>query len=130
MKPWQLLLVAALGLNGLVILALFFTYRTDLINSVLAGAIIPVLISSALLFWGGRTGSTDSRQLQKINIIGFLIKVLAMGIWAVILLNGGALDKVTFIVILLINFLAWHGVEAYYWPLFTAGSIPKAGENS
>jgi len=37
---------------------------------------------------------------------------------------------VTFIVTLVINFLAWHGVEAYYWPLFMARSTQKTGEIS
>ena len=120
MKAWQVLGVSALILNGLAILALIFTGRPDLVKSVLAGAIIPILISGGLLLWAEYSKTNDAQNLQKINIIGFFFKVVLMGIWSTILLKAGALDNVTFIVILVINFLAWHGVEAYYWPLFMA----------
>ncbi|MBC8193547.1 MAG: hypothetical protein H8E18_14265, partial [FCB group bacterium] len=122
MKAWQVLGVSALILNGLAILALIFTGRPDLVKSVLAGAIIPILISGGLLLWAEYSKTNDAQNLQKINIIGFFFKVVLMGIWSTILLKAGALDNVTFIVILVINFLAWHGVEAYYWPLFMARS--------
>jgi len=129
MKPWQILGVSASLLNGLVIAAFVFTGHADRIAAVIAAALIPVLISFGLLFWVDRQKIHDSHQLQKINIIGFLIKVVLLGLWAVILLNAGALHKMTFIVMLLINFLAWHGVEAYYWPLFMAGNGQENGEN-
>ncbi len=130
MKPWQIMGLAALLLNGVVLAAFAFTGRLDLVSSVLAGAFLPVLISGSLLFWADHNKINDAQQLQKINIIGFFIKVILLGIWAVILINAGTLDKMTFIVLLLINFLAWHGVEAYYWPLFMAGNGQKNGENS
>ncbi len=130
MKAWQVLGVSALILNGLAILALLFAGRFDLVNSVLAGAIIPILISGGLLLWAEYSKTNDAQNLQKINIIGFFFKVLLLGVWSAILVKAGTLDNVTFIVILVINFLAWHGVEAYYWPLFMAGSTQKTGENS
>ncbi len=130
MRPWQVLVLAALLLNGVVLVAFAFTARLDLVTSVLAGAFLPVLISSALLFWVDHNKIHDAQQLQKMNIIGFFFKVILIGGWAVVLLQADVLDKVTFIVTLLINFLAWHGVEAYYWPLFMAGNGQKDGENS
>jgi hypothetical protein len=120
MRPWQVLVLAALVLNGLVLAAFAFTARLDLVTSVLGGAFLPVLISSVLLFWVDHNEIHDPQQLQKMNIIGFFFKVILLGGWAVVLLQANVLDKVTFIVTLLINFLAWHGVEAYYWPLFMA----------
>ncbi|NQV30470.1 MAG: hypothetical protein HQ508_06250 [Candidatus Marinimicrobia bacterium] len=129
MKPWQVLGLAAALLNGLVIFGFIFTGKAELIMSLLAGAILPVLISGILLVWGGGNKKYDAQQLQKINIIGFFFKVILLGLWAVIIINSGTLDKVTFIVILLINFLAWHGVEAYYWPLFMTANAQRKGEN-
>ncbi len=130
MKPWQVMGFAALILNGIIIAAFAFTGQLDLTTSVLAGAFLPVIISGSLLFWAEHNKNYDAHQLQRINIIGFFLKVILIGVWAVILINAGTLDKVTFIVILLINFLAWHGVEAYYWPLFIASNRHADGENS
>jgi len=122
MRPWQVMAFAALILNSIIIAAFAFTDQLDLASSVLAGAFLPILISGSLLFWVEHNKIHDAQQLQKINIIGFFVKVILLGIWIVILIKAGTLDKVTFIVILLINFLAWHGVEAYYWPLFMGGN--------
>jgi len=130
MKAWQVLGVSALILNGLAILALVFMGQLDKVNSVLAGAIIPLLISGGLLAWAEYSNTNDPQNLQKLNIIGFFFKVILLGIWSVFLMKAGTLDNVTFIVMLLINFLAWHGVEAYYWSLFMARSAQKTGENS
>jgi len=128
-RPWQLLLFSAAVMNGIILAALGFSGHADLLNSVLAGASLPVLISTVLLFWVDVNHVEDVLQLQKINIIGFFLKVVLLGGWAVLLIRSGVLDKVTFIVILLINFLAWHGVEAYYWRLFMAGNGQGKGEN-
>ena len=130
MKAWQILGVSALILNGLALLALLFVGHPELVKSVLAGAIIPVLISGGLLLWAEDSNTNDAQNLQKINIVGFFFKVILLGIWSAILVKAGTLDNVTFIVTLVINFLAWHGVEAYYWPLFMARSAQKTGENS
>ena len=121
--------LAAVLSNGLVIFGFIFTGKTELIMSLIAGAILPILISAILLVWAGGNKKYSAQQLQKINIIGFFFKVILLGVWAVILINSGTLDRVTFIVILLINFLAWHGVEAYYWPLFMASNAHREGEN-
>ena len=130
MKAWQILGVSALILNGLALLALLFVGHPELVKSVLAGAIIPVLISGGLLLWAEYSKTNDAQNLQKINIVGFFFKVILLGIWSAILVKAGTLDNVTFIVTLVINFLAWHGVEAYYWPLFMAGNGHAKGENS
>ena len=130
MKAWQVLGVSALIFNGLVLLALVFVGQPDKITSVLAGAIIPILISGALLIWAEYSKTNDPQNLQKINIIGFFFKVILLGVWAAILVKAGTLDNMTFIVILVINFLAWHGVEAYYWRLFMARETQKTGEIS
>ncbi len=130
MKAWQILGVSALIFNGLASLALTLVGRVELIKSVLAGAIIPVLISGGLLLWAEYSKTNDAQNLQKINIIGFFFKVILLGVWSAILVKAGTLDNMTFIVTLVINFLAWHGVEAYYWPLFMARSAQKLGENS
>jgi len=130
MKAWQILGVSALILNGLALLALLFVGHPELVKSVLAGAIIPVLISGGLLLWAEYSKTNDAQNLQKINIVGFFFKVILLGIWSAILVKAGTLDNVTFIVTLVINFLAWHGVEAYYWPLFMARSAQKTGEIS
>ncbi|NQT63697.1 MAG: hypothetical protein HQ556_12110 [Candidatus Marinimicrobia bacterium] len=130
MKPWQVIGLAALVLNSIVIAAFAFTNQFDLIKSALAGAFLPVVISGVILFWVDKNKIHDAQQLQKINIIGFFAKVIMLAIWIVILIKSGTMDNVTFIVILLINFLAWHGVEAYYWPLFMADNGPAKGENS
>ncbi len=121
--------LAAVLSNGLVIFGFIFTGKTELIMSLIAGAILPILISAILLVWAGGNKKYGAQQLQKINIIGFFFKVILLGVWAVILINSGTLDMVTFVVILLINFLAWHGVEAYYWPLFMASNAQREGEN-
>ena len=130
MKPWQVLGLSALVLNGLIVAAFFFAGQGEKINSVFAGALLPILISGALLFWAEHSETNDVKNLQKINIIGFLFKVILLGAWAVILVKAGTLDIMTFIVILVINFLAWHGVEAYYWRLFMLGDAQNTGENS
>ena len=130
MKAWQILGVSALILNGLALLALLFVGHPELVKSVLAGAIIPVLISGGLLLWAEYSKTNDAQNLQKINIVGFFFKVILLGIWSAILVKAGTLDNVTFIVTLVINFLAWHGVEAYYWQLFTARSAQTTGEHS
>ncbi|MBT3229994.1 MAG: hypothetical protein HOD43_05300 [Candidatus Marinimicrobia bacterium] len=130
MKPWQVMGLAALVLNSVIIAAFAFTNQFVLIKSALAGAFLPIIISGVILFWVEKNKIHEAQQLQKINIIGFLAKVLLLGLWIVILIKSGTIDNVTFIVILLINFLAWHGVEAYYWPLFMAGNGHAKGENS
>jgi len=130
MKAWQIVGLLALILNGLAVLAMIFSGHAELVKSVLAGAIIPVLISGGLLLWAEYSKTNDPKNLQKINIAGFLFKVVLLGVWSAILVKAGTLDNVTFIVMLVINFLAWHGVEAYYWPLFMARSAQKTGENS
>ena len=130
MRPWQVVGISAVLLNGLVIAAFFFTARPELINSVLAAALLPILISMGLLFWVEMKKIKEPNQLQKINIIGFFLKVILLGMWAAILLNAETLHKMTFVVILLINFLAWHGVEAYYWPLFMGEDREEIGEKS
>ncbi|MBT3632605.1 MAG: hypothetical protein HN633_11035 [Candidatus Marinimicrobia bacterium] len=122
--------LAALVLNSVIIAAFAFTNQFVLIKSALAGAFLPIIISGVILFWVEKNKIHEAQQLQKINIIGFLAKVLLLGLWIVILIKSGTIDNVTFIVILLINFLAWHGVEAYYWPLFMAGNGHAKGENS
>ena len=129
MKPWQLILAGSFILNGLVIAALFFAGSKDQISSAVAGALLPTLISSALLFIVEVNDITHHQTLQKLNIIGFFIKILLIAIWVSVLVNSEFIDKMTFIVILLINFLAWHGVEAYYWPLFMAGEREKKGDS-
>ncbi|MCF7922344.1 MAG: hypothetical protein K9M55_06545 [Candidatus Marinimicrobia bacterium] len=130
MKAWQVLGLFALILNGLAVLALIFAGHFDRLNSVIAGAILPVLISGGLLIWAEYSKTNEPKNLQKINIMGFFFKVVLLGLWSVILVKAGTLDNVTFIVMLVINFLAWHGVEAYYWPLFMARDAQKTGENS
>jgi len=130
MRPWQVVGVSALLINGLIMAAFVFTNRSELITSVIAAALIPILISMGLLFWVDSKKIREANQLQKINITGFFLKVILLGSWAAILLNAGTLDKVTFVVILIVNFLAWHGVEAYYWPLFMAKDREEIGENS
>ncbi len=130
MRPWQILSISALLLNGLILAGFEFAGKSDHMSSVLAGAMLPVLISGGLLFWVDWQKIHDVLVLQKINIVGFFLKVILLGLWAAILINAGTLDKMTFIVILLINFLAWHGVEAYYWPLFRAGNGQENGEKS
>ncbi|MCF7825015.1 MAG: hypothetical protein K9N29_00055 [Candidatus Marinimicrobia bacterium] len=130
MKAWQVLGLFALILNGLAVLALSFAGHFDRLNSVIAGAILPVLISGGLLIWAEYSKTNEPKNLQKINIMGFFFKVVLLGLWSVILVKAGTLDNVTFIVMLVINFLAWHGVEAYYWPLFMARDAQKTGENS
>ncbi|NQV15915.1 hypothetical protein HQ531_10700 [bacterium] len=130
MRPWQVLGLSALLLNSLVIIAFLFADRGYLVAAVVAGALPPGIISGALLFWVEHHKINTSQGLQKINIIGFIFKVILLGIWAAFQIEAGVLDKMTFIVILLINFLAWHGVEAYYWPLFMAGNGQDKGENS
>ena len=104
MKAWQVLGVSALILNGLALLALIFIGRLELVKSVLAGAIIPVLISGGLLLWAEHSKTNDAQSLQKINIVGFFFKVILLGIWSAILVKAGTLDNVTFIVTLVINF--------------------------
>jgi len=130
MKAWQVLAVSALIFNGLAILTLMFTGHVEKVNSVIAGAIIPVLISGGLLVWAEYSKTKDPQYLQKINIIGFFFKVILLGLWAAILIKAGTIDNVIFIVMLVINFLAWHGVEAYYWRLFMAGYGQEQGEIS
>ena len=130
MRPWQIVGVSAILFNGLISAALLFSQRSELVSSVIAAALIPVLISMGLLFWVENKAIREAAQLQKINIIGFFLKIILLGMWAAILLNAGTLHKMTFVVILLTNFLAWHGVEAYYWPLFMAEDREEKGENS
>ncbi len=130
MRAWQVLGLSALLLNGLVVLALVFTGNMEKVNSVLAGAVIPLLISGGLLVWAEYSKTKDPQYLQKLNIIGFLIKIVLLGAWATLLIKAGNLDNVIFIVMLVINFLAWHGVEAYYWRLFMADTGQKQGEIS
>lgn len=130
MRPWQVMGISALLLNGLVIVGLMFAGRPERISSVLAAALIPVLISGGLLFWVDTQKLSNHITLQKINIFGFFLKVILLGLWAAILLKAGTLHNMTFVVIMLINFLAWHGVEAYYWPLFMAGNGHVNGEKS
>ena len=130
MRAWQVMGLAALCLNSFILLTLIFAGQSEKVVSVLAGAILPVLISGSLLAWAEYSKTNDPQNLQKINIAGFFFKVILLGVWSAILVKAGNLDNVTFIVILVINFLAWHGVEAYYWRLFMARETQKTGEIS
>lgn len=128
MKPWQTVLAVGMILNGLSSAALYFADLTYLIKSLVAGALLPVVISSTLLFWVGSLRLKQHDTLQKINLAGFFIKIILVGIWVSILILSQQVEKVTFIVSLTINFLVWHGVEAYYWPLFWSRSERNTGE--
>ena len=128
MKPWIWLLVFALVLNGLVCLGLLLAGMGAFIASVVAGAALPVTISVLLLFIAEHMKFTKTHSWQTLNIIGFFGKIILIGAWVALLVSGGRMHNVIFIVTLVINFLVWHGVEAYYWSLYTAktGSL---GEN-
>jgi hypothetical protein len=129
MKAWQWVLVAASVLNGLISAGLFFTGHSQWIQSGLAAAFLPVFISTVMLFVAENVTFSSAQALQSLNIIGFFVKILLIGGWVALLISTSSVQNVIFIVILVINFLVWHGVEAYYWPLFMAGR-GKTGENS
>ncbi len=56
--------------------------------------------------------------------------MLLIGGWSVLVLTMEHSHKVTFIVFLLVNFLAWHMVEAYHWRLFMNSEESKEGEST
>ena len=128
MNPALLVLLAGIVMNGLAMLGMWFAGHPEWIMSLLAGAILPVLISCALLYVGSRQKGRDGVYFQKLNIIGFGVKILLIGGWAALLLGSENLHNMTFIVTLLTNFLAWHMTEAYHWPLLTGREELNEGD--
>lgn len=130
MRSTLITLLGGLGANTLVILGFWLSGRGVLVPSLLAGALLPILMSASLIYVASRYRGRTPMFFQQLNIIGFGLKIILIGAWAAIMITGPDIDKVTFIVTLLINFLAMHMTEAYHWPLFMGGGESKNGDET
>ena len=84
----------------------------------IAGSAPPVFLSTILLFIAENLREKTTKRLQGLNVIGFFVKIVFIGPWIVIIDAKAEINITIFILSLLTNFLAWHMVEAYHWPLF------------
>lgn len=79
-----------------------------------AGGLVPAVVSwvsLALLLDGSRPLSAQTHQRDM--LINFFAKVLLIGGWTVAVVLATTLPRTVFVASLLINFMAWHLLEAW-----------------
>lgn len=108
------ILVPAVVLNGLAIIGLSLTDRTTFAIAVLAGALVPVTISTFSLWLFTQKKNLTFKQAQAFMLYSFMAKMLLIGGWVVLMATSENIPLIPFIASLLINFLAWHMSEAYH----------------
>lgn len=84
--------------------------------AVLAGGSLPLAVSvgSLLVFlFMLRPGHIDRKGYQRFVGTNFLVKLVLMGAWLAVILLNTSLPRGPFVVSLLVNFMAWHLLEAY-----------------
>lgn len=114
MNPALKILGPAVVLNGLAIVGLFLTNRADWAVAILAGALLPVVISTVSLWLFARKRKLKFKQAQAFMLYSFMAKMILMGLWVVLMVTSENIDLLPFVSSLLINFLAWHLSEAYH----------------
>lgn len=108
------ILVPAVVLNGLAMMGLSLTGRLGFAIAVLAGALLPVTISTISLWLFSQKKNLTFRQAQAFMLYSFMAKMLLIGGWVVLMATSENIPLIPFISSLLINFLAWHMSEAYH----------------
>lgn len=88
-----------------------------------SGPVVAVVILGsgsvpALVSWGSmalvidRAGRFDSRKYGQQMLVNFFVKVIVIGAWTAIAIGFLKWPPIAFSTALLINFLAWHFLEA------------------
>ena len=114
MNPALKILVPAVVLNGLTIIGLSITDRSHWAVAILAGALVPVVISTVSLWLFTQKRNLTFKQAQSFMLYSFMAKMILIGLWVVLIVSGPNIEVIPFISSLLINFLAWHMSEAYH----------------
>lgn len=114
MNPAMKILVPAAILNGLAIVGLFITNRGDWALATLAGALLPIVISTVSLWLFSRQQKLTFKKAQAFMLYSFMAKIILIGLWVVLMVTSENIEQLPFISSLLINFLAWHLSEAYH----------------
>ncbi len=122
------LLLPAVLVNGIVLLGLGLSGHEPWVLTWFWGALLPVLLSSLLLGIAERLVTPRADSLQNLHLVGFFAKVILVGVWLFLFIPRPEIQRVVFTVSLLVNFLAWHVVEAYHWPLFLRRKTNHSGE--
>lgn len=125
---WKHLLLPAVAINGLILVILRLSGHGSWLWTWFWGALLPVVVSAVLLAWAERRVAPQAGSLQTIHLVGFFAKVLLVGIWLFIFIPRPDIQRVVFTISLLVNFLAWHVVEAYHWPLFLGRATNHTGD--
>ena len=83
--------------------------------AVLAGGILPMAISlaSLLIFFAFQQEQKARWKHERFVLVNFLAKVVLIGLWTTAIFLGTSLPRAPFVISLLVNFMAWHGYEAY-----------------
>ena len=98
--------------------------------AVLAGGLLPVAVSVGslrvfVLMFG--PGNFDPKGYQRFVVTNFLVKLVLMGAWLAGILLTTSLPRGPFVASLLVNFMAWHLLEAYRYQTVSLSSPGPAG---
>ena len=94
--------------------------------AVLAGGSLPVAVSGGsllvflLMF---KPGNIDPRGFQRFVVTNFLVKLVLVGAWLAGILLATSLPRGPFVASLLVNFMAWHLLEAYRYQTVGSGGV-------
>jgi len=124
------ILVPAILLNGLTIVGLVLTERSGFAMAVLAGALLPVTISTISLGLFSQKKNLTFKQAQAFMLYSFMAKMILIGGWVVLMATSENVPLIPFISSLLINFLAWHMSEAYHIRPLLADVVSENMEKS
>jgi hypothetical protein len=100
-------------------------------NAVLAGGILPLVISGASLAWFFYRKAVIVQQgaYQRFVVVNFITKVVLIGGWTAVILLTTSLPIAVFVVSLLVNFFIWHLFEAYrYQAVLKQGVALEEGD--
>ncbi len=114
MNPALKILAPAVALNGLTIAGFSLTKQPEIAIAILAGGLVPAVISTASLWLFSHKHDLTFRQAQAFMLYSFMTKFILLGLWVVMIVLSRNIRLVPFVISLLINFLAWHLSEAYH----------------
>ena len=114
LNPALKILVPAVVLNGLTIAGFSLAKQPEIAIAILAGCLVPVVISTGSLWLFSYKRELTFRQVQTFMLYSFIAKFILVGLWVVMIVLSRNVMLVPFVISLLINFLAWHLSEAYH----------------
>ena len=114
MNPTLKIVVPAVVLNGLAMAGFSIVQRPEIAIAILAGALVPVVVSAVSLWLFSQKQNLTFKQAQAFMLYSFISKFILIGLWVILIVLSRNVMAIPFVISLLINFLAWHLSEAYH----------------